>query len=216
MGRGQKSRRAQESLFQLVPEYGWTPETNPPSAEFSYSMPISTEADIRYAEDLPAGYFPINTSGEGQLCGMRAVIHTITAMHTDLIPPTVNELMTIFDSEKFQEHVAPFGLDNTNNFHVDQIAALLQFWGQKYCFEDLQLGYILHGTPHLVQHRSNGRARTVWIHHNGVNHYEGVRPRTVLSDDEWLDYWGLERTDAFLREFEESKLLDGHHQAHKL
>ena len=153
--------------------------------------------------DFPNGFENIPTSGEGCLCGLRAVINTMTAMYPSLPRPTVKDLQDVLDSSEYAENAAAFGLTNTDNFHVDQIGAALHFWGTTYHGLNLQLGYIPKGqNPQLIPHPNEDPTIVIWISNDNaqlledqfienqtpiptiLNHFSGVKPlKDKYSDD---------------------------------
>lgn len=112
----------------------------------------------------------------------------MAANFPNLPQPTVQNLQEIFNSPEFTEDLVEFGLQNTNNFYVDQVGAVLHFWAALHDL-NLQLGYIINGqkpflvpTPDADKHDKI----VVWIHNDNAsgnfssavsNHFSGLRKR---------------------------------------
>jgi len=149
-------------------------------------------AAVAYKLYFPNGHDIIPTSGEGLLCGFRAVINTMEALYPCVPRPTVDDLLTVFHSPEFVEWAEPFGLDNPNNFTADQVGAVLRLWGI-YNSLSLRLGYVVGEEAFLLPH--DGDAIIVWIHNDngeaswGVGHWSGMMPKLVA--DGLADQWSL-------------------------
>jgi len=140
-------------------------------------------AAAAYRTDFPDGHEIIPTSGEGLHCGLAAVLNTMEAMHPTLPHPTVSDLLIVFFSPEFKEMAAPFGLDNVNNFTVDQVGAVLRWWGATNNLA-LRLGYVVGEKAFLVP--QVGEANIVWIENDGaealfgsLGHWSGLKPKPV-------------------------------------
>ncbi|KAF7507788.1 hypothetical protein GJ744_010089 [Endocarpon pusillum] len=139
--------------------------------------PAPSSAFSRWLMDFPNGFENIPTSGEGCLCGFRAVINTMTAMYPSLPRPTVKDLQGVLNSSGYLENTAEFGLTNiTDNFHVDQIGAALYFWGATYHGLNLQLGYFLSQIPQLVPHPNEDPTIVIWISNDNAQLLEDLFP----------------------------------------
>ena len=103
------------------------------------------------------GFEVIPTRSAGLLCDFYAVIESITAMFSDLLCPTVEQLQDIFQSEEYIEAATPFGLMNTNQFGVDQVSAVLHLWAEGHSM-DVQLGYILEGGGSVILSSDNNHS----------------------------------------------------------
>jgi len=77
-------------------------------------------AQEEYDRAFPHRHKTLFTSGETLLCGFEAVIQSIKARPSSLRPPTVESLKAILDSDAWQEHAAPFGMENRDCFSVDR------------------------------------------------------------------------------------------------
>ncbi|KAI9712889.1 MAG: hypothetical protein M1812_006758 [Candelaria pacifica] len=160
--------------------------TGEPSAKSSRDP----RADVEFCKAFPRGYLTIHTSSEGYLCGLRAVINTMRAMHGSLPCPTIEELQKIASSPTFVQHCKDFGMDNQNDFSADQIGAVLYTWGQRRGL-NLRLAYIPKGRyPRLIPHPNDQPTQVVWIYNDGYNltgiegaigHYSGMHPVKVSS-----------------------------------
>ena len=67
---------------------------------------------------------------------------------------------------------------------VDQVGAVLYFWGVKHDL-NLQIGYVVEGEPpRLLPHSNEDPTSTVWIHNDGkgneltgsLGHFSGMEP----------------------------------------
>jgi hypothetical protein len=111
----------------------------------------------------------------------------------ELRQPTLQALQEVFHSQEFIKHTGAFGLNNTDNFTVDQLGAVIHFWADTYYDLNIQLGYLSEGRgPDLVPtpgSDQNGRI-ILWIHNDNaqdraeqkglnakgvMNHYSGLR-----------------------------------------
>lgn len=148
-----------------------------------------TSAQEAYDATFPNGIELIDTDGSYLLCGLRAVIETMAAMHPHLPRPTTDDLLEILNSEEFQQHQSDFNLDNSNNFFIDQVGAILQFWANTYHDLALQVGSIIEGQPPmLVPFEGPEIPLIIWIHNAPVRtssskmvgdlrHFSGVKPK---------------------------------------
>ena len=118
----------------------------------------------------------------------------ISSMHAqcpDLPYPTLEELDMVF-REQSAEHAEIYGMDNINNFSVDQVAAVLYSWGVERGL-NLRLGYLEQGNyPLLVSHpNEDDDIRVVWVHNNGhwdtgLGHFSGIRRWSLEMREEEL------------------------------
>ena len=123
----------------------------------------------------------LESSTDGLLCGLYAVILSLRAQYPRLPYPTRDELLAIFKQQS-----AEFGLDfdmqNTNNLSVDQVAAALYAWGRGEGL-NLRLGYLeYHNGPLLISHPNEDEdVLVVWIFNDGqwenggIGHFSGIR-----------------------------------------
>lgn len=144
-----------------------------------------TLAAEAYRKCFPDGYEIIPTPGIGLYCGFAAVIKTMETMHPDIPLPTIEELLEIFNTEDVQEEIAPFLLDNVNNFTADEVGLVLRLWGECF-FLNLRLGYIVGDAAYLVP--QDGEAIIIWIHNDNaealdgcVGHWSGVSAWSSIS-----------------------------------
>ena len=159
-------------------------ESNPPA-----SIPEDREAQLLFGSSFPAGYTRLPTPSEGSPCGLYALVASVEA-HGCGDVPTIEELQMIALSDQmveFKQAITgpseePRSLQHS--FHVDQLGAILGFWGQLRGL-DLQLGYLLQtGTPFLVPGPRTPSTRVVWISSTSdsgtdaeyLDHYEGLAP----------------------------------------
>lgn len=109
------------------------------------------------------------------------------AMHPSLPLPTTGELHAIAKSPEIRTHAVGSGVDNIDDYSVDQVAAVLEAWGKSFG-RVLRLGCLTKDQRPFIQNREDG-ATIIWIHNNGNNltkgepmgHYEGMR---ALGKDE--------------------------------
>lgn len=104
---------------------------------------------------------------EGLLCGFFAVINSMCAQYPELPCPTREELQAIFE-EQAMEFAEVFDMDNTYDFSIDQVAAIVYRWGKPQGL-NLRIGYVEEGnTPLLVSHpNEEWDVRVLWIHNDG-------------------------------------------------
>lgn len=168
------------------------PPSPPPVAAASRSspstvdVPIDVQAEIRFLESFPNGHRRIATSAEGNLCGLHALVASVTAQ-VSCSPPTLPELRDIARSDAMLAlELAIFDVPRSleDSYHVDQLAAILRFWGEARGL-DLQLGYLLQsGRCMLVPGPTTPNTQVVWISSTSedgaeaayLDHYEGLRP----------------------------------------
>ncbi|KAL6715604.1 hypothetical protein ACLMJK_006565 [Lecanora helva] len=143
----------------------------------------SLNANAEYTKAFPEGHEIISTPVSGLLCGFHAVILSIRATHPHLPCPTLEGLQEVSHSPAFVKHATAFGMTNEDNFSVDQVGAVLFFWGS-YHRLNLRLGYVIEGqTPQLLPHLVEGPACIVWIHNDNqgnettgaLGHFSGLR-----------------------------------------
>ncbi|KAL8712889.1 MAG: hypothetical protein Q9225_006873 [Loekoesia sp. 1 TL-2023] len=154
----------------------------------------------RFKAVFPHGHEIIQTESSGLQCGYYAVIATIKAMHADITPPTVEELMVSFNSEDCQTNLKRGLVEgeelNTNFFGSDQVAVILSHWGAQRGL-NIHLGYIKK-IPYLDEAKNGPRYEKpivietpeeegyktldVWIEHNGMQgltaHWSGLKPKS--------------------------------------
>lgn len=116
-----------------------------PSSPSAAALARIEAAKEEFNRSFPYGYTIINTSTEGLLCGFFAVIHSMRAQHPRLPCPTTQELAELFGAQA-EEYATIFGMDNSNNFSVDQIAATLYKWGTAHNL-NLRVGYQVSSFP---------------------------------------------------------------------
>ena len=142
-------------------------------------------AVVEYLRAFPNGYDLIETPTDGLLCGFAAIVRSMQAVYPRWACPTVAGLRRVFSSPAFVEHATAFGMTNENNFSVDQVAAVLYFWGMENRI-NIRTGYIIEGEdPQLVPHPNDLEYLVCWIHNdnNGneatgaLGHFSGMEPR---------------------------------------
>ena len=130
---------------------------------------------------FPNGYEIMTTSKQGLLCGIFAVISSMKAQHPFKTPPTETELLnTVKDLRP--RWLTEWGLDNTNNFTIDQLGCIMLEWGKRHKL-NLTVGYLAETSPTLLLYPDmEGHIDTIWIHNDGkwdrgIGHYSGLRPK---------------------------------------
>jgi hypothetical protein len=139
-----------------------------------------------FSERFPHGASLIETSGDGLLCGLRALCESVKAQE---IYPTVSvdELQDFVESpdlQSFEAETKGHGRKNQENLYIDQLAGIIRLWGQQQKL-DLQLGYMLaDGKKFLVPTETSSATVVVWIYSSStlaagghkMSHYQGLRP----------------------------------------
>ncbi|KAH8890526.1 hypothetical protein GQ53DRAFT_842260 [Thozetella sp. PMI_491] len=148
----------------------------------------------KFLQRFPSGYQRIPTSGEQNLCGLRALIGSMDAQGFARVP-TLSDLQDIATSTpmvEFEQEIcgaldAPRSLNDS--FYVDQLAAIIRLWGDLHDM-DLQLGYVLQGGDvFLVPGPTTTETRTIWIVSSStsgreadfLDHYEGIAPASDVA-----------------------------------
>lgn len=169
--------------------------THKAKSDQDQSVNDKTDAQVAYDMVFPHGHQVITTSRDGLLCGFAAVAETMWSMFRDLAVPTIPELQEIRGSQEFRDHGRGFGMDNENNFTIDQVGAVLFFWGRSHGL-NLRIGYIIDGQePQLLPHANDEQVIIVWVHNdNGqslstegasaLGHFSGVKPLPKVDDED--------------------------------
>ncbi|KAK4461874.1 hypothetical protein QBC42DRAFT_252082 [Cladorrhinum samala] len=137
-----------------------------------------------YRKMLCPGLSIIQTSGENLLCGVRAIVGSMTGQQPWLPQPTEGELYEIITTD---EQIAAFHaesqmdeLEETSNFRIDLLQASLRIWGecQGLTF-DLRLQVLLGDTFQLIAcpFRDAAKWVDIFIHNNDnphMAHYSGL------------------------------------------
>lgn len=174
-----------------LPRQQHPPAQNPPEPHSPEQQPSSIQTDPAPAQykadfgaDFPDGHEIIPTSGKNLLCGFGAVINTMEAMHPSVPRPALEDLMKVFASQEFVEYATDFNLGNTDNFFIEQVAAVLYFWGMTYHDLNLRIGYVVESQqPRLISYPDDSDDKPptfVWLHHDNVNHFSGMRPKNTV------------------------------------
>ena len=119
-------------------------------------------AKEEFNRSFPHGYTIINTSAAGLLCGFFAVINSMRAQYPSLPCPTRLQLKDLFDAQA-EEYATIFGMDNSNNFSIDQVAAILYTWGTAHDL-NLRVGYQVCSIP-LLSSRADIQDNIYLAHH---------------------------------------------------
>jgi len=146
-----------------------------------------TVAESLLQRDLPGGYDRISTSGEGLLCGIRAIIASVAAQHPDIPQPTEKELVEIVNSQHYRDEARQFGGAARSNFRADQLDGFVHWYYDSFDY-NVSVGVVAQGqAPFLPGGDSDeqGDRLLVWIHNDNAvdrtgaafNHWEGLAPR---------------------------------------
>ncbi|KAK0104205.1 hypothetical protein ONS96_005296 [Cadophora gregata f. sp. sojae] len=134
-----------------------------------------------FRSDFPKGYVCIATSGEGSLCGLRALIASIKHQALTLREPLLEELKAVAeDPARRPRFLADTIVQDTSNFTWDDLASIARTWASQQDV-DLIVG-VLEGSDklHLIEPDNSGRTRIriwVWLT-TGGGHFEGLKGRT--------------------------------------
>ena len=166
-----------------------TKEANTERNQYSARRGLHDENPVArrcFTATFPQGYTLVSTSGEGLLCGLRALATSIEHQ-LELPPPDSDELYRIIlkseSIQTFEKATGEQARANKNNFYIDQLAAVLTIWGGQQSL-DLQLGYVLSDeTVFLVPTPTTSNTKIVWIHSTSstgsddqtMQHYEGIK-----------------------------------------
>ena len=103
-------------------------------------------------------------------------------------------MQAVLYTEEWEKNTSAAGVSqDVNNFTVDEVALAIWIWSGLNSYR-IQLGLVRDGAdPFLVSIPDTAsELKTVWIHNDnfgsqfagGINHYSGLRPRTVLEQIE--------------------------------
>jgi len=124
----------------------------------------------------PVGLEPIPTASTGLRCGFYALIGSMEAQHPGLPQPTLEDLDQAFRSEEVAAANSEFGLDNTDNFRADQLAAVIRHWASRNAI-NIQLGVDVDGgDSYLIPIPAGIQSTpiTLWIHNNNAEELDGA------------------------------------------
>ncbi|KAK4466484.1 hypothetical protein QBC42DRAFT_343014 [Cladorrhinum samala] len=144
-------------------------------------------ANDAFAAAFPHGYDLVPTSGEGLLCGLRAIAGSIETQ-LGLAAPELDDLVKISKDPGLREFEKSLGIparENDENFHVDQVGAILSKWGKEQKPPlDLRLGYVMNGgEKHLVS-SPDANSEVLWVAYSGNKkggHYMGMRAKPLST-----------------------------------
>lgn len=109
--------------------------------DFAEEMKQLLDPQAEYDASFPYGHDLVPTSGEGNLCGLNAVVNSANAQQ---IQPevTLDYLQTIANSPEYITACAPGTDDSTqqNDYTASQLAVLVMLFGSS-SDEQLQLGF---------------------------------------------------------------------------
>lgn len=135
---------------------------------------------------FPNGFARINVSGVNLLCGLRAIIKSLSAQYPDLTVPDIHEFYNLTQNEEYVARNAEIQLQNANNFYVDQLAILLKIAGKAMTPPKLiQLGVVtntINGlVPQLTSWPDNEKApdHQLWIF---LEDFGAVNTGTAIED----------------------------------
>lgn len=183
------------------------PETTGTASTYTYSSANLvageddelSEASAALWSIFPDGFNTVQTSGDGLLCALHAIHHSLAALaENDLeIPvPTVEDLQAVTKTTEFEQSMAEFSVDgdlmNENYFAVDQAALAAQMWAENEYGFAIRLGYVTPDTaPVLLTYQPlnadrvmNAESPQIYFIHNDnvearfpgtMNHFEGLR-----------------------------------------
>jgi hypothetical protein len=147
------------------------------------SLPPSDDLFIR---TFPSGHETMETSGDNLLCALHAIILSYSEQpppDTYAQPPTIQQVQDIVASSEYQDlmkdqdTMGEVETTNTNFFGGDQAGAILWLWGRQRNL-NLRLGIHTDDDTYLVGTQTDdNHPHTIWIHHNGAGHWEGIKGR---------------------------------------
>jgi hypothetical protein len=152
------------------------------------------DADSALLSAFPEGRERIATRGDGLLCGIRAVAHSIGAQMADIHTPNTRTLQALLETDDFtrmfNEELGAEARENESDYFIDQLGAILNIWGlQQHPPRHLRLGYVLRDGRAFRLPTAYEDATTVWIASNSLsgitaedgeyNHYEGLRRKNA-------------------------------------
>ncbi|KAK4039223.1 hypothetical protein C8A01DRAFT_36782 [Parachaetomium inaequale] len=175
-------------------------KTNDNSASAVHVGRGLTPAQQLLQEAFPRGWQTIPTSSEGYRCGFYAMINSMTAQHSSLGIPTIDELDRLLSHPEIRDFITTSldsSLDTTQNFRGDQLAAVMYLWGKgRRVPLNLRLGLVIERQdPFLFPTATDDQPDVVivWIHNNGLDdgndnglavmgHYSGLRQKATLEE----------------------------------
>ena len=133
---------------------------------------------------FPDGWQRLRTSGVDLECGLHAIILSIEHQRPDISTPMLQDLRDISQRETVALDRPIVGIDNSSNFTVGRLGAILYEWGQSHN-SNLQLGYVQPGRQaNLIGTLDDGRddVNIIWIYKNNptgqserhIDHFEGL------------------------------------------
>jgi len=135
-------------------------------------------------DTFPNGHALLHTPSTGLRCGFYALLKSMQAQHPGIPPPTMEELDEIFGSDRVVSQNREFGLTNTNEFSVGQLALVIGLWGEARGL-NIQLGILRDGRGgYFVPADFEGQLVRLWIHNDDaeargiarISHFSGVGP----------------------------------------
>lgn len=142
-------------------------------------------------QDAPRGWQELKVSGDGLLCGFRAVVRSTFFQYRELPVPRLEDFKAIVKHDpEYKDRCPEKGLTNDNEFYVEQLAIVLRIWSSIKSFP-LQLGIVQDEHEPILTGWADGleppsgrlwiwvsvdqeQAAKRGIHR--VDHYQGLRP----------------------------------------
>ncbi|TLD20712.1 hypothetical protein PspLS_08679 [Pyricularia sp. CBS 133598] len=166
------------------------PEVN--SADKKTLFRRDSGAMEEYWARFPYGTVKIPTSGEGQLCGIRAILSSLEIQMPELAPfLTVEEMREFANSgetaARHRDLIADQKSENflemiESNYPADFLGGVVEEYGRVFKGRKLRLG-VRRGefddanNGYMIVRTKDKDAGTLWVAHSS-SHYEGLRPAT--------------------------------------
>ncbi|RKK20005.1 hypothetical protein BFJ65_g6713 [Fusarium oxysporum f. sp. cepae] len=144
------------------------------------------------ADAIPQYEVVPTPSGANLECGMYAIVKSMSHQLPDHAP-SIDDLRDLLNGPEMTERMAPLFDIGQSNLTTDQIAAVLQLWGDQRGIV-LRLNVIVEGDQLQVIFPTND-CTTIWIHNDNAvelsgtdfNHYSGVKLAAATSPSTELD-----------------------------
>lgn len=148
-------------------------------------------AQAAFNRRYPYGYDREQTSSEGLLCALHAVVISLyelnaASLEHNLPVPTVQDLYNELQRAEHRQALSNAGLLGiVNNFHVDMVALALRSWASRRFGQNICLGYFGDGLdPVLCSYEKGDKVVFIWNDQAApldstteVSHFEGIVPR---------------------------------------
>ncbi|PCD35369.1 hypothetical protein AU210_007943 [Fusarium oxysporum f. sp. radicis-cucumerinum] len=144
------------------------------------------------ADAIPQYEVVPTPSGANLECGMYAIVKSMSHQLPDHAP-SIDDLRDLLNGPEMTERMAPLFDIGQSNLTADQIAAVLQLWGDQRGIV-LRLNVIVEGDQLQVIFPTDD-CTTIWIHNDNAvelsgtdfNHYSGVKLAAATSPSTELD-----------------------------